>query len=645
MSNIPLKDILITARQESHRMRHFFLGVEHLFIALLEIKSGLASSILADEGFAPEYVIDAIRRKAGKGSRHRLWAGIPNSPRTEVVLGIAHEIAGEQQRQNLVERDILIAILEENDSIPVRVLRALGVNLDTFRSQARVRRIVRAATGTFVRIDFSPGFEGDLDKDQLFILRRMFHGYTEVRIETRLTGGYTRSTLLVVTPIRVDNRADAPVVVKIGPGDMILDEAQRYERYVKNTLPPLTARLEDRPTAPETSDLAGIKYTFVTDPDGNPADMRVATRKWSGERLGEWLQMRLYQHFGEGWWKQNRMYRFEAWQEYDWVLPPMLTLEVSREEKAPEGAHILRFPVKRHKISAIEYGDMVAVENFIVQKVDKERNTVLLALGQGSNSTTRACEIEIHGIDFERDAYYRGEVVESIVGRVWKSRSEQLTAAVQALNPDFDFHERLIPVQQMKLPNPLFHYAALLEETVEGTLCTIHGDLHPGNILVGPGESALLIDFGRTREGHTLFDWATLEISLLADYVLPVFGDDWNAARRVIEALVALNRSETRINATPDTGDALRAIVALREIVDECLAVFGNRAEYYMALAFCSLRAVTWETLSLPGRRLMFLVAALATHEYLHRQPPEASSGRTSTPDATDFMSRSNENS
>src|SRR5689334_14762735 len=109
MANIPLKDILITARQESHRMRHFFLGVEHLFIALLEIKSGLTSSILSDEGFAPEYVIDAIRRKAGKGSRHRLWAGIPNSPRTDVVLSIAQEIAQEQERQNIYERDLLIA--------------------------------------------------------------------------------------------------------------------------------------------------------------------------------------------------------------------------------------------------------------------------------------------------------------------------------------------------------------------------------------------------------------------------------------------------------------------------------------------------------------------------------------------------------
>lgn len=80
MSQISLRDILINAKQESHRMRHYFLGVEHLFIALLEIKSGLTSSILNEQGFTTDYVIDAVRRKAGKGSRHRLWAGVPNTP-------------------------------------------------------------------------------------------------------------------------------------------------------------------------------------------------------------------------------------------------------------------------------------------------------------------------------------------------------------------------------------------------------------------------------------------------------------------------------------------------------------------------------------------------------------------------------------
>ena len=75
MTVISLKDILINARQESVQMRHHFLGVEHLFIAMLQIQGGITSSIIEDYGLTAEYVIDAIRRKTDKGTN--LPAGAP----------------------------------------------------------------------------------------------------------------------------------------------------------------------------------------------------------------------------------------------------------------------------------------------------------------------------------------------------------------------------------------------------------------------------------------------------------------------------------------------------------------------------------------------------------------------------------------
>ena len=67
MPEIALKDILINARQESFRMQHYYLGVEHLFIGLLDIQGGLTVSLLEERGLTTEYVVDAIRRKAGTG--------------------------------------------------------------------------------------------------------------------------------------------------------------------------------------------------------------------------------------------------------------------------------------------------------------------------------------------------------------------------------------------------------------------------------------------------------------------------------------------------------------------------------------------------------------------------------------------------
>ncbi len=635
MSNIALKDILIGARQEAYRMRHFYLGVEHLFIALLEIKGGLAASILEEHGLTPEYVIDALRRKVSKGGKHRLWAGIPNTPRADVVLGIAGEIALEQGRKSIVERDILIAILEEGDNVPTRLLQALGLDLEKLKELARHKEAGKTNLQSFVKIDFGPHFDMNmgLTKDQLFILRRMFQDYPQIRVENQLKGGYTSAIILIVTPIHADRREDTPVVVKIGDTDAILEEARRYESYVKGKLPPLTARLEDKTTAPDVSDLAGIKYTLMADEDGVYHDLRSLLPIWGARKMGQWIAEKLHPTFGKTWWGQSREYRFEVWREYDWMLPPIFTLELTTTDTIPNDAHILRFPIKRSKLKEIEYGDLVVIENFIVKKVDRERSAIQLGFGQSAESAN-AFKIEIRNIDFNQDTYFRGEVVERIVGRVWKTRDEQLTRAARRLGPDFDIESERIPFGEERLPNPIIAYAEVLDEYhVNATMSTIHGDLHLGNILVGPNESPSLVDFAHTRDGHTLFDWAILEISLLSDVLLPYFGESWDDARRALTFIAQLNAEATIEAPSPEIEQALEAIRYLRQTVAECLFIPNQWAEYYVALSMCCLRAISWDTMSFAARRLLYLVAALAIHELRGRHRPDADG--TPSPDDT----------
>lgn len=641
MANIGLKHILINARQESYKMRHFYLGAEHLFIALLEIKGGLASSILQKQGFTPEYVIDCVRRKIGKGSRHRLWAGVPNTPRADVLLDIARDIALESGREEIDERDLLTAILEEDDSIPVRVLRALGIE-DTHAIVESIYNNDHVSTELqtpYVEIESGPQFEDsdDLTKEHLYLIRRMFYGYPKIRLERRLMGGYSSAMLLVITPLQGDNREDASVVIKIDHTDDILDETRRYESFVKRTLPPLTARLEDRPVAPDNMNIAGIKYTLIAGSDRIPHDLRAILADWEPIQLGSWLRNELFPAFGRIWWRQSRPYRFQVWQEYDWLLPPILTLEYTGDKQLPPDGYSIKFPVKRSKLSAIDYGDIVAVENFTVQKIYADRGAIQVAAGQGSDAA-QAYKIEIRNLDFEKDTYYRGEVIDSIVGTVWQTRSQQMTHSVRALEPDFNPEAEKIPFTQdgaiERLPNPLFAYEELLDTYIGGSLSTIHGDLHLGNIMIGPNNSAFLIDFAHSRDGHTLFDWAMLEISLLREVVMPTVGDSWDDARVVLKHLYTINQQEP-VNGEPPLNNALSVIVEVRKIVEECLAREGRWSEYYIALALTCLRAISWEAMSMGCRRLMFLLSALSIHEI--RNSPFLEDEASYPPDATDI--------
>jgi Ser/Thr protein kinase RdoA (MazF antagonist) len=171
---------------------------------------------------------------------------------------------------------------------------------------------------------------------------------------------------------------------------------------------------------------------------------------------------------------------------------------------------------------------------------------------------------------------------------------------------------------------------------ISGSTSKIHGDLHLGNILIGPGDSAFLIDFAQSREGHTLFDWATLEISLLSEIVMPAAGATWADAALVLDYIIAFNAQAALPDLDAQITEAISPLTAVRDIVQDLLAVEGNWAEYYIALALCALRAVTWDTMPQGARRLMFLVSALSMDD-LRRRPPQTSEAQTPSPDETDY--------
>jgi hypothetical protein len=172
---------------------------------------------------------------------------------------------------------------------------------------------------------------------------------------------------------------------------------------------------------------------------------------------------------------------------------------------------------------------------------------------------------------------------------------------------------------------------------VSGYLSVIHGDLHLGNILVGPRGDAWLIDFAWTREGHTLFDWALLEISLLVEVVSRHAPPGWEGAWDMIRMLRLLNRGDDSVLQEPhQAARALGAVKAVRDIVRECLTTPDQWGEYYIALSLLALRLMDWESERMDARRLAFLVSALALAAVQSPRDVQARSDQKWTDTATD---------
>ncbi len=631
-------DVLNLARKESAQAGHFFVGVEHLFIALTRVEGGVTVSTLQEQGIAPQFVRYMLRQELGQGDNRRFWPGFRESPRFQAVLQLAQGLAAERGQADLSERDLLLAILREGDSLPCRVMLGMDVDLDRLEVTAANWSEHQKFIPVQVPVQVNDRSIA-LTPEEEEVLRQMFRGYERVVIDRALHGGYTSAKVLVASPFRADGHANASVVVKLDDRQAILYEKMRYDSYVRDTLPPATSRVLDNPILPEKSALGGLKYTFIRDPDApGPVDLADYGREQGPEALAELLGSSLFRVFGETWWSQRHLYQFGVWQEYEMVLPPALVVELypGGEDEAERRLTPLGQWSRRGRFAP---GEIVSMEGFSVEDFYPARQGIQLTSGSGPEAQNRAGKIEVRGIAAPSQKYYRGAVVDRIIGRVLFTRDDLLREQIQQLEPDFAIDDEWLPVHpalSFQLPNPIKRYANILQRRLSGSLSTIHGDLHLHNVLVGPGGNAWLIDFAQTREGHTLFDWAVLETSLITEYIEAYLqADDWDAIWPVAATVHQIGQTLRPPRGSTELDRALGVIATIRQIVQECLADPGDWREYHVALALTLLRGLRWTgTVSLKGRRLLFLLAALAMSAATSR---EGVAGAGRDIDATDF--------
>ncbi|MCB9451631.1 MAG: phosphotransferase [Anaerolineaceae bacterium] len=637
--SILLRDILIRARQESLQAHHYYLGVEHLFIALLHIEGGLTQTVLQAQQIPHREVLKTIYRKIGRGSGPASWPGVRYTPRTEAILDMANDLMLSSGRTDITERDLFSVIVTEKESLPMRLLKIMGADLSKMEQAAYTQSLTLEPHLPDVIIEFGPDDDrSEIPELQLVVLRRMFSKYAKIRIERRLTG-FRNALILVATPIHANNQENMPVVVKIDQRDAITEEAQHYAEHIKDAATLYTARLEEEPTYLENAPLGGLKYTLVANNGIIPMDLRNRIQQYGVERLPELFNEMLYNRFKKYWWGQARPYRFLVWQEYDWVLPSILTLDLKTDD-TPATTHLLRIPFRRahlrNTLKKLNPGDAVTLENFTVQKFDYRNKVLKLALKYGAEAENRAFRIDVRLPNIER-TYYRGEIVDQLVGTVWKTRDAMLLDAVRALDPIFNPTSGRISVGPYEMDNPLHYYDQLLDYPIHGSASRIHGDLNLSNILVGPENGLWLIDFGHTREGHTLFDWAALEVSLLGDAVMSQAGDSWEAAVKALRAVIAINNFKLPPRSTnPNINQAFDSVIQIRRIAALCMAAPKHWEEYFVALALCSLRALSWDTMPLGGRRLMFLLAGIIIQDLTSKATLAV--GDTPSPDMTENL-------
>lgn len=119
--------VLTSAIEESQRRQHYYLGVEHIFLALMEVEANLFTDIADKLNVNTQKIISSLQEYLNT-PRQPASGGMKVPPSTKTIFKLAWDSAINSGRKVIETTDLLRAIFQEGHNIPVRILRGMGVD-------------------------------------------------------------------------------------------------------------------------------------------------------------------------------------------------------------------------------------------------------------------------------------------------------------------------------------------------------------------------------------------------------------------------------------------------------------------------------------------------------------------------------------
>src|SRR5215471_5007451 len=113
---------VVLAQEESRRLRHNYIGTEHLLLGLIGEPDGLASRVLADFGMSLEGARQEVAAIIGLGAAAPS-GHIPFTPRAKKTLELALREALQLHHNYIGTEHILLGVIREGEGVGAQIMR------------------------------------------------------------------------------------------------------------------------------------------------------------------------------------------------------------------------------------------------------------------------------------------------------------------------------------------------------------------------------------------------------------------------------------------------------------------------------------------------------------------------------------------
>ncbi|MFC1976625.1 phosphotransferase, partial [Chloroflexota bacterium] len=356
------------------------------------------------------------------------------------------------------------------------------------------------------------------DKQERDVVRQLYGGeglnIAQVRLEKEFHGGLSEARVILAQSVDNRNRGLAYEVIKIAPATMLRREHNRYQKFIRGRLPATAVRLENGPV--ELGTTGCLSYGFAGDrPVGTIMDLEAYYATHSVTEIINTLT-NLTDTLDDRWYGQGEPLSASFADEYSRQLPAHLRLDAisisTSKDISVSSYRTIDIDTIQQAETQLSVGERVAISGLKVNQVTPE--TVKLRSAGNTSVIWIRTRVAMSRLDLQEE----DRVV--VMGIVERRRDDVFkTAGTNILNYAPDIRRQPnnmlhLPGLEQPCPNPLAIYNQVLKQPLNGRRAIIHGDLHPGNILVDEAGRAWLIDFDHVREGHVLLDFVRLETIL-----------------------------------------------------------------------------------------------------------------------------------
>jgi ATP-dependent Clp protease ATP-binding subunit ClpC len=129
------KVIMSNAVREARALNHFYIGVEHFFLGSLRLEEGLTNAVLQKLGVDKGLVEKKIKEHVGM-EPNLYTEKMMLTPRSSKIIELAMAEARRMELKLINEKILLLAMISEGESIPIRILRYMKVDLEQMKTTA-----------------------------------------------------------------------------------------------------------------------------------------------------------------------------------------------------------------------------------------------------------------------------------------------------------------------------------------------------------------------------------------------------------------------------------------------------------------------------------------------------------------------------